>query len=98
VWLVTGVAQGKSVLELARASGYQVLKHVPFPDHARYIEPVVRGILAGAKQAGAAVAVTGKDWVKWRDLGVSPDEVRVLEPELAFEEGRELWNQKLWGG
>jgi hypothetical protein len=47
------------------------------------------------------IALTGKDWVKWRELpGVAELEgksVFVLEPELDWQEGREEWNRLLWG-
>jgi tetraacyldisaccharide 4'-kinase len=98
-WLVTGVADGRSVADLARQSGYLIVRHISFPDHARYAESKVRELIAEARQAGVRLAVTGKDWVKWRDMGCAPDEIAeiaVLEPELEWLEGRENWNRVLW--
>jgi tetraacyldisaccharide 4'-kinase len=102
LWLVTGVADGSDVVRLARASGYRIERHVSFPDHARYAEPRVRELIEGARQAGAGVALTGKDWVKWREMpgvrrGNGPGMVLVLEPDLEWREGREAWNRVLWG-
>jgi tetraacyldisaccharide 4'-kinase len=99
-WLVTGVADGRSVLTLAREAGYRVERHVSFPDHARYSEPQVRKLIEEAEALGMRIAVTGKDWVKWRDMGLShelSDQVAVLEPELEWLEGREQWTHLLWG-
>lgn len=95
-WLVTGIAGGGEAVESARSAGYEILKHIEFADHARYGLPGVSEILAQARAAGCAIALTGKDWVKWRALGIARDEVEVLEPEVIFEEGRENWNRVLW--
>jgi tetraacyldisaccharide 4'-kinase len=97
VWLVTGLADGKRARAAIEAAGFAVARHVEFPDHARYAAPIVQGIVEGARRAGAVVATTGKDWVKWRDLGVGASEVRVLEPEVAFASGEDAWRRALWG-
>jgi tetraacyldisaccharide-1-P 4'-kinase len=97
-WLVTGVADGREVARLARESGYRIERHVSFPDHARYAESMVQQLMRDAAQAGARVALTGKDWVKWREIpGITGRDVSVLEPELEWQEGREAWNRVLWG-
>jgi tetraacyldisaccharide 4'-kinase len=100
-WLVSGVADGRSVETLARASGYRIERHVSFPDHARYSEPMVQDLAEEAARAGVRIALTGKDWVKWRGMaGMSRLEgtrIAVLEPELEWVEGRERWNRVLWG-
>lgn len=97
IWLVTGIADGKSAHQLVSASGYQVEKHFSFPDHYRYNSTQVHKILKQASGRDCKVALTGKDWVKWKSLGISQSEVLVLEPKLVFLEGRELWLQMLWG-
>jgi tetraacyldisaccharide 4'-kinase len=96
LWLVTGLADPGQALESIRQAGFPVQKHVTFRDHARYARESVLGILEKAAEQGCAVAVTGKDWVKWRDLGIPETKVRVLEPELVFVEGRDLWLKTLW--
>lgn len=97
LWLVTGLAQGALAFEQVRNAGYPVVRHIPFPDHARYAEPVVQELVRQATEAGAKIALTGKDWVKWRNLGVARAKVMVLEPRLEFVEGREIWDHVLWG-
>jgi tetraacyldisaccharide 4'-kinase len=97
VWLVTGVADEESVYLSALRAGYRITKRIPFEDHARYGCEAVRKMLVQAQIDQCRIAITGKDWVKWRELGVLRSEVVVLELNLVFEEGRELWSQKLWG-
>lgn len=96
VWLVTGVADPGSVVETVQAAGYRVERHFRFPDHAAYSEPLISQLLTGAAASGLRVALTGKDYVKWKGFGVRTDEVIVLEPRLEFVEGRELWERALW--
>jgi tetraacyldisaccharide 4'-kinase len=100
-WLVTGIADSADAEALVRASGYRLARHVYFPDHARYAETMVQELIEQATRAGAKIAVTGKDWVKWREIeGVARLEslrIAVLEPELEWLEGREAWNRLLWG-
>lgn len=97
LWLVTGVADGADVERLARESGYRIERHVSFPDHARYAETMVQELIGQARKARARVALTGKDWVKWREIaGVNAEQITVLEPELDWQEGRSLWNRVLW--
>ncbi len=98
LWLVTGLADGKSALDAVRAAGYLVENHVSFPDHARYDSKMVTQFCAQARAKSVQVATTGKDWVKWREFGLTGDQVLVLEPDLVFEEGRETWLRALWGG
>ncbi len=97
IWLVTGVADGVSVVESAREAGYRVERHVSLSDHARYSREEAFEWIEQARRVGAKVALTGKDWVKWRALGVDPSSVDVLEPELEWVEGKETCNRLLWG-
>ncbi|MCM2322267.1 MAG: tetraacyldisaccharide 4'-kinase [Oligoflexia bacterium] len=97
VCLVTGVGSPGAVSESLREAGYQVLRHHAFNDHARYDEASVRGILESAEAGGLRVVTTGKDWVKWKALGIPAGKVQVLEPELIFQEGKERWERVLWG-
>jgi tetraacyldisaccharide 4'-kinase len=99
LWLITGVADGVSVRESLEAQGVRVRKHVRFRDHARYDGQVINDIMADATAAGCAVGVTGKDWVKWRDL-IPPQRwgaIRVFEPAVEIVEGRKAWEEALWG-
>jgi tetraacyldisaccharide-1-P 4'-kinase len=83
---------------MARQAGYRVQKHVEFRDHAVYEQVMIRDLLRKSGASGCRLAITGKDWVKWRASGVTQAEVIVLEPELKFEEeARAVWNRVLWG-
>jgi tetraacyldisaccharide 4'-kinase len=96
VWLIAGVADHKSVLHLAIDSGYQVKKQDTYPDHYSYSYSLIRSILEQASQEDLRVAVTGKDWVKWKALGVMESEVLVLEPQIRLTKGLNTWDQILW--
>ncbi|MGZ3687657.1 MAG: tetraacyldisaccharide 4'-kinase [Bdellovibrionota bacterium] len=98
IWLVTGVGDSQGVLASAREASYQVERHFEFADHAQYDATRIREILEQAAQAGCRVALTGKDWVKWKSLGVAPESVTVLEPRVQFLEGRDVWDSALWQG
>lgn len=94
IWLVTGVGDGKQVFETCQFVGYWVRRHLMFRDHFSYSLEQVQKILQEAAQDGSQVAITGKDWVKWRALGIGKDKVLVLEPEIQLDEdGEEFWNQ-----
>lgn len=100
IWLITGVGDGDSAYQLAIQSGYPVMKHIQCSDHARYLQKEVNDWLDQAESAGCTIAVTGKDWVKWRDLGVlgvSQSKIIVLEPVLEIVEGKDQWLKTLWG-
>jgi tetraacyldisaccharide 4'-kinase len=97
VLLVTGVAQPLEVEKDLKRAGYSIFRHISFEDHTLYRREEIDQWLGLARTEGAVVALTGKDWVKWRELGVRSDEVIVLEPKLEFLEGRDLWNRTLWG-
>lgn len=95
-YLVTGVADPAHVLSLAKSSGYEVKREVHLRDHTQYRREWVEQLLAEAKGEGLRVATTGKDWVKWRELGIQDSAVQVLEPELQWLAGQELWEEYLW--
>lgn len=98
ICLVTGLADGEAARKAALEAGYRVERHIPFPDHARYAETDVRSIFEEARARGLKVATTGKDWVKWREMGIPGDSVLVLEPQIELEEqDREIWERVLWG-
>jgi len=95
-WLVTGVADAASARLTLTQAGYPVRRHLAGVDHASYTAEQVRAWIAEAAKSGSRIALTGKDWVKWRELGVSESEVSILEPELEFLQGREVWERVLW--
>jgi len=99
-WFVSGLADGKRARIALEQAGYSIQRHAEFPDHARYDVGWVRDFIGEAAQNGARVLLSGKDWVKWRALGVLEPEVFVIEPELVIEEnegeGSALWNRHVW--
>ena len=98
--LVTGVADGEQVRKTLVDEGYQIARHHVYADHAVYERAAVEAILIQAEREILDVAVTGKDWVKWKALGLSPSQfgrILVLEPELEWLEGRDTWNRVVWG-
>lgn len=108
-WLITGVADSSFVRELSERAGYRVVKHLPLPDHFAYGQRFVQKWMAQASTHGARILLTGKDWVKWRALGVEPSQVTVIEPKLSIpsqesgDSGDEysraaqaLWSRHLW--
>lgn len=98
IHLVTGVGDSFETRRSIIAAGYVVAKHLSFSDHAQYNREKSLQLVASAREAGCRFALTGKDWVKWREFGLTREDVLVLEPEVVFEEGRESWDQILWGG
>lgn len=97
LWLVTGVADSSQVKKSLAECGYRIIRHLAFGDHEPYSRRLMDRILREADDARARVALTGKDWVKWRAEGISPRDVDILEPSVEFLEGKEKWFQKVWG-
>lgn len=101
VCLITGLADGEFARRSAEAAGYQVAQHISFPDHARYAETVMQPLLERVGRQGLQLMVTGKDWVKLRELpsmaGIR-SRVLVIEPEVVMDpEDAKVWNRVLWG-
>ena len=96
-WLVTGIADGSSARAMIERSGYQIIHHDCLKDHEQYTEDSVRNYLEAAQKKSLKIALTGKDWVKWKDCGVSKNEVEVLEPQLKLKKGAHEWARVLWG-
>lgn len=98
IWLITGLAQPQFAREAIEEAGYKIEKHFVCEDHAVYEVDFARKVMADAGRAGCALAMSGKDWVKWRELGlVNSPAVLVLEPEIKFESGEATWSKVLWG-
>jgi tetraacyldisaccharide 4'-kinase len=97
VWLVTGVADADQVKATTERAGYRVLRHIAFADHQVYRGKETHALMDGARMGGARLALTGKDWVKWEPFGIERSSVIVLEPELRFVSGRDVWEKVVWG-
>lgn len=65
---VCGIGAPTSFLATLRRTAGKVISQHVFPDHHRYTSRELRTILSEASQAGAAVVLTEKDWVKWHPL------------------------------
>ncbi len=98
VWLVSGLADPGAFERDVGSLGFDVVHHSVFPDHFRFGREEALEIQRQAHEARAGVAMSGKDWVKWRTLPIEGrDEVRVFEPELEWVEGESQWRAKVWG-
>ena len=84
--LVTGIASPEKARSSLLKQGFNIVKHLEFRDHARYDRSYVQGVIDFAQEQGMRVLLTGKDWVKWRDLGVKKEQVTCVEPRLEFVE------------
>jgi tetraacyldisaccharide 4'-kinase len=95
---VSGLADGEEAVNSARRAGYRIKRHLNFSDHEFYTREQVELILAQAKAEGLAILTTGKDWVKWREFGVSEEAVGVLEPEIELSDAdRAVLERIVWG-
>ncbi|MDR3608103.1 MAG: tetraacyldisaccharide 4'-kinase [Oligoflexia bacterium] len=96
-FFVSGLADGEEARRSAVDAGMKIEQCLNFPDHARYSRKEIDSILDQAKRADLKVALTGKDWVKWRELGVPASAVTVFEPEIEISDSdRRRWEQIVW--
>lgn len=98
--LITGLADGAQARKSMEQAGYQIEKHLTFPDHARYASVVTQTIIEDARAQGLKILMTGKDWVKWRTIvgeGLKGSVIEVVEPQLRLDLSDEkIWNQVIW--
>ncbi len=87
LWLVSGIGSPADFETAVRKSGWNVVRHTHFADHARYSADWLRDLFSKASNQGLVVATTGKDWVKWSSLGIASGQARVFEPSLRFDPG-----------
>lgn len=97
LWFISGIGDPVSATDELKSAGYEVRKQTLFPDHAQYERQWIDRAIEQAREENVQIAITGKDWVKWQELGVSQKGILVFEPELLFEEGAEAWERVLWG-
>jgi tetraacyldisaccharide 4'-kinase len=97
LWLVTGVAESEQVRASVEAAGWEVAAHSVCRDHAQYSRAWLEDLSVRAASGDLRLATTGKDWVKWRALGLQLADVAVFEPEIVWDgEGRRQWLRMLW--
>jgi len=88
--------------ERARTSfvkaGYRIQGMTVFPDHHSFSSSEVEKIIEEAHSLGETILLSGKDWVKWRALGVSALSVQVVEPVIEIQAGLPLWERIIHEG
>jgi tetraacyldisaccharide 4'-kinase len=102
-WLVSAIGDAESFRKTVEAAGLKVVRETKLADHAAFSKSKIEAWLKEAQEKNCRIAVTGKDWVKWRVL-LKPgkklpelkDRISVFEPKLVFETGREVWEKVLW--
>ena len=94
--LVTGVGDGLRVRKSIEEAGFRVAMHLERRDHVSYDRADAEALISKAKDANLTLAMTGKDWVKFRLALPEAENVAVFEPEVIFEKGGELWSEILW--
>lgn len=99
IFLVCGVGMPERVVAGAREAGWNVVRSIEREDHSYYDRAEIDHWLQEAQTLGAKLATTGKDWVKWKELGVSAEAIEVLEPEFELPDhaDSETWRRILWG-
>lgn len=94
-----GIGNPRAMREQIIAAGASIAADVPVRDHQQYDRHMLAAIREKAATADAMV-VTGKDWVKLRDvLDLHDWPVPVIVPELAIEviEGRDALEAMILG-
>ena len=101
-WLVSAIGDAESFRKTVETAGLEVVRETKLADHAAFSESKIEEWLKEAQEKNLKIAVTGKDWVKWRaqlpeiKLQDAKDRIAVFEPNLVFETGREVWEKVLW--
>lgn len=88
---VAAIADPERARASLRDAGYAVADMTVFPDHHAFTLPEAEKIVEDAGALGMTVLLSGKDWVKWRALGIAVEAVEVVEPEVEILAGEELW-------
>ncbi len=105
VVLVTGVGAPQEVRDSwVKDLDLSIHRHFSFSDHHRYSQEEIQAVF-DATPEGMPIALTGKDYVKWRwQLARLPNHPRLkdlygIEPRLNFAltPSEEIWNRVLWG-
>jgi tetraacyldisaccharide 4'-kinase len=85
-----GVGKPWKVERALRAAGCELADFVPFPDHFAYDEATLLRLDARARQAGAGLVTTEKDWMRlppaWRARVAAWPVRAVFEPAGALDE------------
>ena len=100
LFVVCGLGQPRYFLEGLRDEGWSIGSTQLLEDHADFDPGQIQTLRARAQVLGFQLAISGKDWVKWRRNDPLADEPQsaplVFEPELRFLDHEILWKQRLW--
>lgn len=91
--LITAVAQPDSVEQSLDRAGYSIRKRIDFADHHAYTQKEIHSLLELVKQENLEVILSGKDWVKWKEVLRLPPQslVRDQLTEVDLPEGGRLY-------
>lgn len=84
LWVISGIGAPQYFFKSLEKAGWQIARRSDFRDHVRYSKDWISDALSKCRSEGLIPAITGKDWVKWRELGVQESQVLVFEPEIEF--------------
>jgi tetraacyldisaccharide 4'-kinase len=93
--LVTAIADPARARSSLEKAGYRIVEASTFPDHHDFTRAEADRLIEESAARGERPLLTGKDWVKWRALGVSASSVTVVEPEIAIIDGQDRWDRAL---
>jgi tetraacyldisaccharide 4'-kinase len=84
-----GIGMPWKVETALKAAGCELMDFAPFPDHFAYDEATLKRLADRAKQFGAGLVTTEKDWVRlppaWRDRITAWPVRAVFEDEAALD-------------
>jgi tetraacyldisaccharide 4'-kinase len=94
---VAAIGDPERARESLVRAGYNIVGMSVFPDHHAFTSLEVENILTEATATGTDILLSGKDWVKWRALGIERGLITVVEPEIEINEGESTWKSLVQG-
>ncbi len=82
---ISGIADAERGKKALMEAGFDIRSIKTLADHHAYTDSEVRQYLAQAQSMGLRTLLGGKDWIKWKALGVSRSEVDVIEPRAVWQ-------------
>ncbi len=92
---VAGIGDPERARATLAEAGYAIQDMTVFPDHYPFSLPEIEKIVEEANSTETTILLSGKDWVKWRSLGIAADTIEVVEPEIEILEGEAIWDALL---
>ena len=84
-WLVSAIGDAESFRKTVETAGLEVVRETKLADHAAFSKSKIEAWLKEAQEKNCKIAVTGKDWVKWRALmkpGKKSPETKLSQVKL----------------